>query len=340
MSLPRPSFLSAVVWPLWTEASGPLQRVAKAWRDLLQGYRQSLDRCEAISTLPCHCLELQPDDLQCMPLKFRLKCSAIGDAIFHLREGQQQRQQHASLPGQAAPNSSVSGLVLVRDIDFTSISQSSLLPFCGRCHVAYLPRDGVVLGLSKFARLTVLLAKRLQSQQQLAAQILSVFVEHVMPHGAAVIIEASHLEQGPDAPKHVSHAVHGTFGHPDDSHLQVKTTLKGKLKSKCLLTVMKGMQQLVANHWLHWSLSWSTLLHVPSKLTLRMTVWMFHESCHSEADVQIVEAGFKEARPCMCIVLSREAVMRHVEQNRRKRSTWGSIAFTLTDSWHLMLSTP
>lgn len=58
------------------------------------------------------------------------------------------------------------------------------------------------------------------------------------------------------------------------------------------------------------------------------------------ADVQIVEAGFKEARPCMCIVLSRDAAMRHVEQNRRKHSTWGSIAFTLIGSRHLMLSTP
>ncbi|KAK9833640.1 hypothetical protein WJX74_001340 [Apatococcus lobatus] len=172
------------------------RRVAKAWRDLLQGYQQNLD-------------------------------SAIGDAIFHLREGQQQRQEHSSAHSQAAPSGSVSGLVLVRDIDFTSISQSSLLPFCGRCHVAYLPRDGVVLGLSKFARLTVLLAKRLQSQQQLAAQILSVFVEHVVPHGAAVIIEATHLEHGPDAPRHISHAVHGIFGHQDDHHLQEILALLG-----------------------------------------------------------------------------------------------------------------
>ena len=150
-------------------------------------------------------------------------CSAIGDAIFHLKEGQQPaQQQQLSGHSQPAPSGSVSGLVLVRDIEFTSISQSSLLPFCGRCHVAYLPRDGVVLGLSKFARLTVLLAKRLQSQQQLAAQILSVFVEHVAPHGAAVIIEATHLEHGSDAPRHVSHAVHGIFGQPGDHHLQVK----------------------------------------------------------------------------------------------------------------------
>ncbi len=79
-----------------------------------------------------------------------------------------------------------------------------------------------MLGLSKFARLTVLLAKRLQQQQQLAAQILDVFVEHVMPHGAAVIIEATHLEEGPDAPRHVCHAAHGAFAAPGNHHLQVR----------------------------------------------------------------------------------------------------------------------
>ena len=78
-----------------------------------------------------------------------------------------------------------------------------------------------MLGLSKFARLTVLLAKRLQQQQRLAAQILDVFVEHVMPHGAAVIIEANHLEEGPDAPRHVCHAAHGAFATPGNHHLQV-----------------------------------------------------------------------------------------------------------------------
>ena len=138
------------------------------------------------------------------------------------QQQQQQQQQSSAGSRQQSPAGASSGLVLVRDIDFTSISQSSLLPFCGRCHVAYLPRDGVVLGLSKFARLTVLLAKRLQSQQQLASQILSVFVQHVMPTGAAVIIEASHLEDGPDAPRHVCHAAHGIFRHPGNHHLQVR----------------------------------------------------------------------------------------------------------------------
>ena len=51
------------------------------------------------------------------------------------------------------------GLVLVRDIDFAATSEATLLPFHGRCHIAYVPADGVVLGLSKLARVTKLAAQ-------------------------------------------------------------------------------------------------------------------------------------------------------------------------------------
>ena len=60
----------------------------------------------------------------------------------------------------------------VRDIEFASTCEETLLPFHGRCHVAYVPASGVVLGLSKFARLTTLCARRLQSQQGLANEII------------------------------------------------------------------------------------------------------------------------------------------------------------------------
>ena len=60
----------------------------------------------------------------------------------------------------------------VRDIEFASTCEQTLLPFHGRCHVAYVPASGVVLGLSKFARLTTLCARRLQSQQGLANDII------------------------------------------------------------------------------------------------------------------------------------------------------------------------
>ncbi len=65
------------------------------------------------------------------------------------------------------------GIVVVRDIDFASTNEATLLPFHGRCHVGYVPSAGVVLGLSKLARLTKHFGKRLQNQARLATDIAS-----------------------------------------------------------------------------------------------------------------------------------------------------------------------
>jgi GTP cyclohydrolase I len=63
------------------------------------------------------------------------------------------------------------GVVVVRDIDFASTCETSLLPFHGRVHIGYLPRNGIVLGLSKMSRLTSIFARRLQTQERLAAEV-------------------------------------------------------------------------------------------------------------------------------------------------------------------------
>lgn len=85
------------------------------------------------------------------------------------------------------------GLVLVRDIDFASLSLDTLLPFYGRCHIAYIPSSGVVLGLSKLARLTKLCAKQLQTQESLARHVLHVLQSQLQPRGAVVVVQARHL---------------------------------------------------------------------------------------------------------------------------------------------------
>ncbi|KAF8059720.1 folE1 [Scenedesmus sp. PABB004] len=92
------------------------------------------------------------------------------------------------------------GLVLVRDIDFAALSAATLLPFYGRAHVAYVPARGVVLGLSKLARLTKLCAKRLTSQEDLAAALLAELNAQLAPAGAAVVVCARHLSYTDDAP--------------------------------------------------------------------------------------------------------------------------------------------
>ena len=83
-------------------------------------------------------------------------------------------------------------IVLVRDIPFNSHCEHHMVPFVGKAHIAYLPHDGVV-GLSKLARVTDVFAKRLQTQENLTAQIIEAINESINPRGAAVMLEAEHM---------------------------------------------------------------------------------------------------------------------------------------------------
>jgi GTP cyclohydrolase I len=83
-------------------------------------------------------------------------------------------------------------MVIVKDIDFYSLCEHHLLPFFGRCHVAYIPQ-GRVLGLSKIPRLVEIFARRLQIQERLTNQIAETLREKIQPLGVAVVMEANHL---------------------------------------------------------------------------------------------------------------------------------------------------
>jgi GTP cyclohydrolase I len=83
-------------------------------------------------------------------------------------------------------------MVIVRNIDFYSLCEHHMLPFFGRCHVAYLP-DRRVLGLSKIPRVVDVFARRLQVQERLTKQIAETIRDKVHPHGVAVVMEATHL---------------------------------------------------------------------------------------------------------------------------------------------------
>ncbi len=85
-----------------------------------------------------------------------------------------------------------SGLVLIRDVEFYSLCEHHLLPFFGRCHVAYLPAESI-LGFSRIPRLVNHFARRLQVQERLTRQIAETLEEAVQPHGVACIIEGFHL---------------------------------------------------------------------------------------------------------------------------------------------------
>lgn len=83
-------------------------------------------------------------------------------------------------------------MVLLKDIDYTSMCEHHLLSFTGKAHIAYLPSQGRIVGLSKLARLVDTFAQRLQVQERLTQQIAEAIQKYLQPHGVAVVVEGAH----------------------------------------------------------------------------------------------------------------------------------------------------
>ena len=126
-------------------------------------------------------------------------------------------------------------MVIVKDIDFYSLCEHHLLPFFGKCHIAYVP-DKKILGLSKIPRLVDTYAHRLQVQERLTTQIAEAINEHVKPLGVACVIEASHLcmmmrgVQKQNA-RAVTSSMLGAFRSSDKTRTEFLTLIRSALSS-------------------------------------------------------------------------------------------------------------
>jgi GTP cyclohydrolase IA len=114
----------------------------------------------------------------------------VAESLRFLTRGY--RQDIKKVLNGALYTTSYDEMVIVKDIEIFSLCEHHMLPFFGRCHVAYVPTDKVI-GLSKIPRLVDVFARRLQIQERLTTEIAETIMEYIKPQGVGVIIEAKHL---------------------------------------------------------------------------------------------------------------------------------------------------
>lgn len=143
-----------------------LEKIARGVRLLLEGIGEDPDRA----------------GLQRTPER-------VADMFVELTAGMHEDPQQHVVP---LPGDTHDEMVIVKDINIASVCEHHLAPFVGKCHIAYIPKDGRILGLSKLARLSETFARRLQVQERLTSQIANTLFEGLKPLGVMVVIEAEH----------------------------------------------------------------------------------------------------------------------------------------------------
>jgi GTP cyclohydrolase I len=149
--------------------------------------------------------ELRPVDLELIAQGVRLILEGLGEdpkraglqetprrvaeMYAELTSGMREDPKEHVVP---LPDDKHDEMVIVKDISIASMCEHHLAPFVGKCHIAYIPRDGRILGISKLARLAETFSRRLQLQERLTTDIANTLFEGLKPIGVMVVIEAAH----------------------------------------------------------------------------------------------------------------------------------------------------
>jgi GTP cyclohydrolase I len=153
----------------------------------------------------------------------------VADFYAELTAGMWENAKEHIVP---LPGDSHDEMVIVKDISIASMCEHHLAPFTGKCHIAYIPKNGRIIGLSKLARVAETYARRLQVQERLTQEIADTLFEALEPLGVMVVIEAEHTcmtLRGVKKPgaKTITSAVLGGFRKDPRTRAEAMSLIKG-----------------------------------------------------------------------------------------------------------------